>query len=144
MNIYDRLQKDHEAQKSLAAQLEDTSGDSEQRRKLFAELRSEAEAHANAEEQTFYAALIENPESQEKARHSIAEHKTASDLLEELSNLEMSSSGWLQKFKQFKDELEHHIDEEENEVFKLAREVLAKNEAESMVSVFERRKADEL
>lgn len=144
MDIYKRLEQDHDRQKDLAARLVETSGDSEDRRQLWADFKAEAEAHANAEEQTFYAALIENPDTQEKARHSVSEHKTASDLIEKLGDTDMSSASWLQTFQTLKEELEHHIEEEENEVFPKARSVISDDEATRLADEFETRKSAEL
>ncbi len=144
MDIYQRLEQDHDRQRDLAARLVETSGDSEERRQLWSEFKAEAEAHANAEEQTFYAALIEDPDTQEKARHSVSEHKTASDHIEKLSELDMSSGAWLQTFQTLKEELEHHVEEEENEVFPKARTVISDDEAARMADDFETRKSEEL
>lgn len=144
MDIYERLKADHETQKDLAAKLAETSGDTDERRELFEALRSEAEAHAAAEEQTFYAALIATPEGQEKARHSVSEHKEAADHLGELSEVDMASPAWLPKLKQLREELEHHIEEEEGEVFRLARKLWDEARAEQLASEFEDRKKSEL
>ena len=143
MDIYQRLTKDHEIQKNLAAELMETSGDSPERRSLFDKFKSEVESHAAAEEQTFYAELIETAEGQEQARHSIAEHKEAADLIEELTELEMSTGGWIQKFEKLKEELEHHIEEEEKDVFQLARKCLDPNIAEQLTEKFNHRKSEE-
>ncbi len=143
MNVYERLENDHRRQRELARKLVETSGDSPERRELFAAFREEVEAHADAEEQTFYAALIAHPDGQEKARHSVSEHEEAADLLEELAELEMSSGGWLRKFEKLKDELEHHLDEEEDEVFPLARRLFDDAVAARLGAEFEERKAAE-
>lgn len=144
MDIYERLTQDHQSQKKLASQIMETSGDSAERQRLFDEFRTETEAHANAEEQTFYAALIEQPEGQEKARHSIAEHKEAADQLTELNEQDMSSSGWIRNFEKLKDELEHHIEEEEIEVFQLAKSLLENGLTLKMAEEFDNRKQAEL
>ncbi|MEZ5667331.1 MAG: hemerythrin domain-containing protein [Alphaproteobacteria bacterium] len=144
MDIYSRIRQDHERQRELAAQLADTHGDSPDRKRLFDSLAGEIEAHANAEEQTFYASLIAIPEGQEQARHSVSEHKEAADLLEELQGMDMSAGGWLVKFRKLKDELEHHMDEEESEVFRLARNLIDEDEAARLGADFDRRKANEL
>lgn len=144
MNIYERLRSEHQKQKDLAAEIMDTSGDTRERQRLFAEFYAEAEAHAAAEEQTFYAALIEKPEGQPKARHSVHEHKKAADLLCELKELDMGSGGWIRKFEKLKEELEHHIREEENEVFSRAKQLLDSATAEQLATDFDRRKKAEL
>lgn len=144
MNIYERLKRDHDAHREQLRKIMDTSGDSEERNKLFENFYREAEAHASAEEQTFYAALIEKPDGQEKARHSVHEHKEAADLLDELKELDMGSGGWLQKFKKLKKELEHHMDEEENEIFACAEKVIEDSRADALASAFDERKSAEL
>lgn len=143
MDIYDRLEEDHRLQEKLAKQIKDTSGDSEARRTLFAQLKQEAEAHANAEEQTFYAALIAIPNGQEEARHSVTEHEVMSKLIEELEELDMASGGWIHKFEKFKHKIEHHIKEEEKDVFPLAKKLIDDDTAKAMVEPFENRKSAE-
>lgn len=144
MNIYQRLTEDHGKQRGMAAGLAKTEGDSKERNRLFEEFCKELEAHAAAEEQTFYAELIATPEGQEKARHSVAEHEDASELIEKLRNTDMSSGGWLQIFKKLKHEVEHHVDEEENEVFPLAQRLISEERATELASEFEARKKAEL
>lgn len=140
MNIYERLTQDHETQRELCEQVGDTSGDTAERRRLWERLRKELEAHANAEEQTFYAEMIAKPDGQEKARHSVAEHKDMADLIEELEGKEMDSPGWLVTFKQLAHDVIHHVDEEEEEIFVCAREVISDSRADELVAEFDERK----
>lgn len=144
MDIYERLTQDHDEHRKLAKNIMATSGDSKERRQLWNKFKPEAVAHANAEEQTLYAALIEDPDTQEQARHSVSEHKEADDLIEELSAMDMSSAGWIQKFEKLKKELEHHMDEEERDVFIDAKEVIDSTTARNLCGEFEERKRAEL
>lgn len=144
MDIYSRLKKDHDEHRKLAKQIMETSGDSEARRQLWDAFKPETVAHANAEEQAFYAKLIEEPDTQEQSRHSVSEHKEADDLIQELSNMDMSSSGWIQKFEKLKDALEHHMREEEDEVFAKAKKVISAEQAQLLADTFETRKREEL
>ncbi len=144
MDIYSRLKQDHDEQRELAKKIMETSGDSEERRQLWEAFKPEAVAHANAEEQAFYATLIEEPDTQEQSRHSVSEHKEADDLIQELSDMDMSSSGWIQKFEKLKDALEHHMDEEEGEVFAKAKKVISDEQAQLLADTFEIRKREEL
>jgi len=141
--IYEEIKKDHDLHRDLLDRLDKTSGDSPERRELFEKLRVEMTAHANAEEQTFYASLIEDPETQEQARHSIAEHKETDDLLEELDEMAFDNPGWLAKFRKLKEELEHHMEEEEEEVFPEARDVIESDNAEQLAGLFRDREAEE-
>lgn len=144
MNIYERIKQDHRKHRDLIEGVKETSGDSSERHELWATLKAEVEAHAAAEEQTFYAALMQEPEEQEKARHSVHEHKEAADLIEELSVMDMASPGWLLKFRKLADELTHHMEEEENEVFARARKVLSDSQANDLAERFDTRKAAEV
>jgi hemerythrin superfamily protein len=144
MDIYQRIKEDHRMQRDLAERILDTAGKSEERQQLWEEFQPEAVAHANAEEQTFYAALIEEPETQEQARHSVSEHKKADDLIEAISDMDMSSGGWLQKFKKLKEDLDHHMDEEEQEVFSKARKIIDEPQAKQLAQAFNDRKEAEL
>ncbi|GJL66755.1 MAG: hemerythrin [Nitrospirales bacterium] len=142
--IFERLTKDHEKQRQLAKKIMGTSGDSADRRSLWDQFKPEAVAHANAEEQTLYAAMMEKPDGQEKARHSVSEHKEAADVIKELDGMDMGTGGWIQKFEKLKDELEHHMEEEENETFQKAKKVLDSEKADQLADDFEKRKKREL
>ncbi|ADM09059.1 Hemerythrin [Parvularcula bermudensis HTCC2503] len=144
MSIFTRLKQDHDRQRELIAQLCETEGDSEGRRDLWPQLFKELEAHALAEEQIFYAALMEKPDGTEKARHSVAEHKEMSDIAEELSEMAFSSSGWLTRFKTLAHKVIHHVDEEEEEVFPKAEDLFDEAKADTLEGAFDVRKEKEL
>lgn len=143
MTIYDAIRKDHARHRELLSRIDDTSGDTAERRELFEEFRRELTAHANAEEQTLYAVLLENPDSQEQARHGIAEHKRGDDVLADLADLDFDNPGWLARFRKLRHEVEHHMDEEEEDVFASARQVLDDTRAEELAARFGLREAIE-
>lgn len=143
-SIFEAIERDHDNHRRILRKLDETQGDSAERRALFNTLKREVEAHAAAEEQTFYASLIAEPEGQEKARHSISEHKEASDLIDELDAMDFSSPGWLSRFRSLKEALEHHMDEEEDEVFARARKLLASEEIDKLGREFADRKSSEM
>jgi hypothetical protein len=124
VSIYDVIKKDHAKHRKLLDALARTEGDSEERDRLWNDFYYDVKSHAAAEEETFYSKLMENPDGQDDARHSVAEHKEMDDILEELNKMEFSSPGWLTRFKTLKEEYEHHMDEEEDEIFSKAREVI--------------------
>ena len=144
MNIFDRINQDHERQRKLMEKLVNTEGESAEREEAFKTFNSEYRAHAAAEEQVFYAPLMEEPDGTDKARHSVAEHQQTMELLDELMDTDMSSPGWLATMKKIHHENEHHMEEEENEVFPHARKVLAESDLEEMGKQFAERKQQEL
>ncbi len=142
-NIYDAIKADHDAHRTLLDQIAATSGDSKERREGWDEFYHDVKSHAAAEEETFYAKLISKTWGQDAARHSVHEHQKLDDLMEELNDGDMSSSGWLTRFKTLKHDYEHHMDEEENDVFGRAKEVIDDSEIEGYGERFEARKKEE-
>lgn len=142
-NIYDAIKADHDEHRALLSTLEDTSGDSTERQNAWKSFYEDVKSHAAAEEETFYSKLISKTWGQDAARHSVHEHQQLDDLMEELNDMDMSSPGWLTKFKTLKHDYEHHMEEEEDEVFTRAKEVISEDEIEGYGDRFEARKKKE-
>lgn len=141
--IYERLREDHQTQRTLIDLVLKTKGDSDGRRELFARLKSEALAHAAVEERVFYSTLMAQELTRDKAGHSVQEHNEAESIFDELADEDMSSPGWLQRFETLAEELRHHMDEEEHEVFQLAGKVLSRAQEEQMAEQFGKEKPTE-
>ena len=142
-DIFGRLVADHDEHRALIAMIEETSGDSPDRRRLFDEMVREVSAHAAAEEQALWSVVLRNPETTEDARHAVAEHKQIDELIEELQEADMSSPGWLSHFAKLKHKYLHHIREEEQEQFVAAEKHLSEADIAHLRATFERRKAAE-
>ncbi|GAA0870969.1 hemerythrin domain-containing protein [Gangjinia marincola] len=132
MTIFEALRKDHDIQRELCDKLVNTSGKNDLRKNMFHKLKRELQYHADAEERFFYAPLIKEDLTQDKARHSISEHKDIDDLIEKLEETDMDSSAWLTYMKQLQHQVVHHLDEEEHEVFQLAGKALNESEKSSL------------
>lgn len=132
MNIFDELKKDHKTQRSLANDLLKTEGESTERKSVWKKLKAELQAHAAAEERNLYNPMIEHDKSQDNARHSIAEHHEIDELIEKLDETEMSSSAWLAHFKNLRELVFHHLDEEEHQIFTVAGRVLSEKQKENL------------
>lgn len=143
-SIYDAIKTDHDTHRTLLDAIADTEGDSDERRAKWKEFYRDVKSHAAAEEETFYSKLISETWGQDAARHSVHEHQQLDDLLEELSTMDMSSPGWLTKFKTLKHDYEHHIEEEEDEVFTRARETIGAEHNDAFGDRFAKRKREEL
>ena len=142
-SIYDAIKNDHDTHRSLLTKIAETSGDTKERRDAWTRFYNDVKSHAAAEEETFYSKLISKTWGQDAARHSVHEHQQLDDLMEELNDMDMASPGWLTKFRTLKHDYEHHIDEEENEVFDRAREVIGAEHNDDFGARFEARKAKE-
>ena len=142
-SIYDRLKSDHDTHRELLANLAETSGDSSDRRKLWRTFYYDVGAHAAAEEEACYAPLMEASKGQPKARHSVSEHHELDEMIQDIEGMDFSSPGWLARFKTMRDRYEHHIDEEENEIFETARKVLGADASGEIAATFDTRKKKE-
>lgn len=132
MNIFDELKQDHKTQRSLANDLLKTEGESTERKSVWKKLKIELQAHEAAEERNFYNPMIEHDKSQEQARHSIAEHHEIDELIKKLDETDMSSSAWLAHFKNLRELVFHHLDEEEKEIFTVAGRVFSASKKEEL------------
>ncbi|SKB83834.1 Hemerythrin HHE cation binding domain-containing protein [Salegentibacter holothuriorum] len=132
MNIFEALRQEHEIQRNLVAKLVETHGDTQERKKIFEQLKHELKIHADAEERHFYIPLIKKDLTQEKARHSVAEHHEMDELIEQLEDTEMDASNWLKIAKELEHKVIHHLDEEEQEVFQMAGKALTENQKTSL------------
>lgn len=137
MNIFDRLKSEHEKIHDLCCYLLQTSGASEDRKRLYGELKKEINAHTAAEEQTLYAELIRLGKTPERSRQSFSEHREAGGLLSAMDKIDMASPAWMKKFRQLREEMEHHMDEEEKEVFRFAEKAISKKRAQELSVEFD-------
>jgi len=142
-DIYTAIKADHDDHRALLDIIADTSGASDTRKAAWADFYRDVKSHAAAEEETFHSKLISKTWGQDAARHSVHEHQQLEDLLEELNEMDMSEGAWLTKFKTLQHDYLHHIQEEEDEVFTRAKEVIDDTEIEGYGQRFEERKKQE-
>jgi hemerythrin superfamily protein len=143
-DIFERLKQDHDRHRELIEAIKQTTGDSDDRNSLFEQFKTDAMAHAAAEEGTLYVAMMEDPEIRQDAQHSVKEHADIGMMFVELDEMDMASSGWLNKFNTLAEEYTHHIDEEEEEKFPKAAEELGDDKAIALKDAFEERKPVEI
>ena len=142
-DIFDALTADHDRHRILLKKLGKDSASEDDRMALFEEFTRELKGHASAEEQALYSVILAKPDTTDQARHSVAEHKEIEDMLNHLATVDIASDEWLEKFEDLRDEYIHHIDEEEEELFPAASDVLTDADEVHMRDVIKRRKAVE-
>lgn len=142
-NIYEAIKKDHDEHRELLSTIGDGRKTDSDRKHAWDRFYHDVKAHAAAEEETFYSKLISKTWGQDAARHSVHEHQQLDDLLEELNDMQIDADGWSDKFDKLRHDYEHHIDEEEGEVFNRAKEVIDEAELEGYGSRFLERKSEE-
>ncbi|WP_295534020.1 hemerythrin domain-containing protein [uncultured Thioclava sp.] len=142
-SIYDAIKADHDNHRDLMAQIAKTEGASDERKKTWNTFYYDIKSHAAAEEETFYSKLMSKIWGQDAARHSVEEHAELDELLEELNEMDMSSPGWLNKFHKLQHDYNHHMDEEEDEIFAQAKKVIDESEIAGYGEKFHARKKKE-
>jgi hypothetical protein len=140
--IFQDLKADHDRHRAMLATL--SGAKAEDRAPLFEALRIEITAHAAAEEESLYATMLANPDLRDEARHSVAEHKEIDDFFGALVELDPASEEWTAKFADMRHRYEHHIDEEEEDMFPAASDKLSAEEEARLAAIFQRRKPKEL
>jgi hemerythrin superfamily protein len=131
MNAIDLLERDHGKMKMLMNRA--TSADGEGRREeLLSELRSQLVAHERMEEEVFYPPLREAKKTHDIVLEGYEEHHVADLILDELLETPADTDVWHAKMKVLKENIEHHIEEEEGDMFKKARKVLSESELDEL------------
>jgi len=131
MNAIDLLEEDHRKVKKMLAEGEQTTKRAEVTRSdLYATLRREMETHERIEEEIFYPALQVHPKARDIVLEGFEEHHVVDEIMGELGETDVTDETWAAKFKVMKESIEHHIEEEEGEMFPKARQAFEKNELE--------------
>jgi len=133
MDAISLLKADHDKVKKLLADGEETTERAEVgRTELFATLKEEMLIHERIEEEIFYPALKQHPKAKEIVLEGFEEHHVVDEIMGELELTPVTDEQWGAKFKVMKENIEHHIEEEEGEMFKQARQVFSTDELESL------------
>jgi len=133
MNAFNLLKSDHEKVAGILTSIEETTERAAKgREELFARLKQELDLHAKIEEEIFYPALEESEETREVTLEAYEEHRLVKQLLAELEVEPKDTEEWTAKFTVLKENIEHHVEEEEGEMFKQARKVLSEDEIETL------------
>ncbi|MEX0799340.1 MAG: hemerythrin domain-containing protein [Bacteriovoracaceae bacterium] len=133
MDIYEKILDDHHNIREAFEELIETDNSQiEKRDRLLKELERLFVSHTNSEEQTLYQALadVNDKEAKAQVKKSRKEHDLAGEKLDLLKETPMDSDLFLEKLEDLKKTVEEHIDEEEDELFDLARDLLSHEDAD--------------
>jgi hypothetical protein len=141
MDAITLLKTDHEKVAGIFEKLEETTERAEKtRQELFMQLKQELDLHAHVEEAIFYPVLKKADETREITMEALQEHHVVKVLLRELDAMEVTSETWTAKLKVLKENVEHHVEEEEDDMFKKARTVLNTEQLEELGTLIEQEK----
>ena len=133
MNAFTLLKEDHQKVAGILEKLDKTTERGvKTREELFAQLKSELDIHTEIEETIFYPELEKHDETRDITLEGIEEHLIVKELLAELDALAKDDEVWTAKMTVLKENVEHHVKEEEGEMFPKARKALTEEEIESL------------
>ena len=143
MDAFEMLEEDHEKVKKMLNELDDTTERGvKTREELFAKIKQEMLVHETLEEEILYPTLKEFDKTKEVSLEGYEEHHVVNEIMAELEQTPVDDEKWAAKFSVMKENIEHHIEEEEDEMFKKARQVLDKEQIDALGERMEARKKE--
>jgi iron-sulfur cluster repair protein YtfE (RIC family) len=140
MNAIELLKEDHDKVDRLFQKVKATpDGD---HKDLFEQIKAELDVHTHIEETIFYPKLKEEGDDELKdiVLEGIEEHRQAKMFLKELAALTDDSEKFDPKLKVLMEDIEHHVVEEEGEMFKLVEEQFDASVLEDLGAEMEKEK----
>lgn len=131
MDALELMKTDHDRLKDLMEEALDSDEPCE-RTDLLHQMRTELMGHERMEEDVFYPALRSDAKAKEIVLEGYEEHHVIDMILDELLEVPEDSEQWKAKLKVLKENIEHHIEEEEGEMFKKARKIFDKDALEQL------------
>lgn len=125
------LKQDHKKVSDLFQEIE-SSSNKKKRKDLFRELKNELLVHSEIEEKYFYPVLEQKEEDVEMEEHAIDEHAHVKERLEKIESIESDHDEWMNELKKLREDVEHHVEEEESEIFSEIRDILNEKQLEDL------------
>ena len=133
MNALTLLEDDHKKMRRLLDELESTTERGvKTREELYSTIKGELTIHELIEEEIFYPALKSHPKAKDIVLEGYEEHHVVDEIMGELEATDVTDEAWGAKFKVMKENIEHHIEEEEGGMFARAREAFSADELETL------------
>ena len=143
-NAITMLKADHVTLKRLTRELEETGDKAvKERERLVAEIERQLKTHAQIEEEVFYPAFkaaTEKMEEQSMFYEAAEEHHVVDMVLPSLKSANKKSPEFEAKATVLKELLEHHIKDEETEMFKVARQVFSEEQLREIGDLMQARR----
>ncbi len=140
-DIFDQLIAEHREVEELFDRCLSAT-DEDERLDLQDEIQMELISHARAEEKTLYSALYERVGEEKSSdagqvKEAYEEHAIVDHLMKEWKSLDANDELWVAKAKVLMENVKHHVKEEENQLFKVARRLLDFEEKEQLLAQYQ-------
>lgn len=130
MDAIKLLKMQHDEVEELLEELE-ASGPGDARADQFARIADALAGHSEVEERLFYPALREAG-SEDLVAEALEEHLSVKRLLADLLDMRPSDDRFIAKVKVLREQVEHHVGEEESEMFRAAKKALGTEELDRL------------
>lgn len=132
MNALDLLKEQHKEVDVLFKRFKKLGEeDADEKGELFQLIADRLAAHATIEEQLFYPA-VKNEDTEDLLRESLEEHLGVKRFIADLLALDPDDEQFDAKMDVLQENVEHHVEEEEKELFKLVRKGCSKEQLEDL------------
>jgi len=129
VNAIDLLKQQHREVEKLFEKIGKAGPD--EKEKLFDELADSLAVHAAIEEQHFYPAT-KDARTEELLQEAVEEHLSMKRIIADLLEMEPDDAQFDAKIKVLQEQVEHHVEEEENELFPKVQKLHSKDELEDL------------
>lgn len=122
MDAIQLLKQQHDEVERLFAEYEEAD-DGRSKRSIFMRLADNLAAHATIEEKIFYPAVYVG-DLKEVLEEAVEEHLAAKRIIADLLDMGVNDQNYDAKVKVLKEQIEHHVKEEEGEMFGKVRKTV--------------------
>ena len=129
MNAIDLLKQQHREVEKLFKKIEKAGPD--EKEQLFDELADSLAVHAAIEEQHFYPAT-KDARTEELLQEAVEEHLSVKRIIADLLEMEPDDAQFDPKITVLQEQVEHHVEEEEGELFPKVQKLHSKGELEDL------------
>lgn len=137
MNMFEVLERDHADVRDLFEEIQGLEEGSSERLALFARLKGTLEIHASQEERYFYPLLQDVEETRDLALQAMEEHAIVKTMLAELAMGDPDDDHWSALLEDLRATVDLHVEEEESQMFRRARKLISREQAEDLGTILE-------
>lgn len=134
MNAIKLLETQHQEVKHLFQQCEKASGES--KREIFEKIADDLAVHSAIEEKHFYPAT-KSARTEELLQEAVEEHLSVKRIIADMLEMDPADAQFDAKLKVLQEQVEHHVKEEEGDLFPKVKKLLSADELEDLGVVME-------
>jgi hemerythrin superfamily protein len=134
MDVFQLLKNDHDKVEGLFQKISGTTDRAQKTRgQICAQIASELLLHAAVEERHFYPALKRHSETKGFVSEALKEHQQVERLIHKIEKMSEDGSAVMEAIAELQKMVEHHVREEEDEIFPAAEKALSDEECKTIL-----------